>query len=202
LFVLGAGIDRSFLVSKLTKPKKQNLLFLGNFAAHKQAELLIKSFAHLSSKYPKLTLTLAGQKTLYYPKILATIKKLPISVRQKITIFPKLYDTSNLAHFLTNCSIMVFPSIHESFGLVLIESLAKYRPIIGANIPPVAEIIKKTGGGLIFKSQSIISLTKTINKLLNSPKLCQHLAQTGHDYVQNHYTWDKIGHRLCQKIAC
>ncbi|MFA6518512.1 MAG: glycosyltransferase family 4 protein [Candidatus Shapirobacteria bacterium] len=201
-FVLGAGIDHSFLISKFTKPKKQNLLFLGNFAAHKQAELLIKSFAILLAKYPHLTLTLAGQKTLYYPKILATLKKLPLSIRQKIKIYPKRYSTSALAHFLSNCSFLVLPSIHESFGLVFIEALARGRAVIGADIGPVSELIAQTGGGLTFKPKSIPSLTKAISKLLSSPVLSQKMAQTGYQYIKDHYTWDKIGDRLCQKIAC
>lgn len=201
-FTLGAGVDKSFLAKTILKPKKQNILFLGNFAAHKQTELLINSFAQISPRYPKLTLTLAGQKTLYYPQILKVFDKLPADIKQKVTLFPKRYGPRALKRYLGRCSFLVLPSIHESFGLVFIESLARGRPIIGADIPTVSELIHQTKGGLTFKSQSAKSLAMTISKLLDSPNLVHKLGVNGYQSVKNYYTWDKIGGKLCQKIGC
>ena len=202
-FVLGAGVDQSFLINpkNITFPKYSNILFLGNFAAHKGVDTLIAAFSKLSPANPNLTLTLAGQKTLYYPVIQKQLDCLSSSIKQKITIIPKLYNQNRLKLYLDSCSLLVLPSIHESFGLVFIESWARGKPVIGADIPPVSELIHKTAGGLLFLPESQIDLAKKISVLLSQPSRLARLGLNGHQYVTNHFTWDKIGQRLCTKLS-
>jgi len=203
---LGAGIDKSFLKPVYCRgdlygrPNNPVILFLGNFSAHKRIELLIQAFEKLSIKYPSLTLTIAGQKTLYYPKIQKLLNNIPKNIRQKITITPKRYNPKTLKYYLDNCTILVNPSIHESFGLTFIEAMARQKPVIGANIPPVKELINKSNGGLIFKKNSLNDLIKQIQKLLNNPKLYRKLSQNGYNYIKQNHTWDKIINNLVKHL--
>ena len=193
---LGAGIDKSFLKPSSNPVIQLSscpvILFLGNFSAHKRIELLIQAFEKLSIKYPNLTLTIAGQKTLYYPKIQKLLNNIPKNIRQKITITPKRYNSKTLKYYLNNCTILVNPSIHESFGLTFIEAMARQKPVIGTNIPPVKELIKKSNGGLIFKKDSLNDLIKQIKKLLDNPALYRKLSQNGYNYIKQNHIWDKI----------
>lgn len=138
-FVMRAGIDKNFLSQPKT-PKYPNILFLGNLSSHKRIELLVAAFFKLISKYPNLTLTIAGQKTLHYPKI----KK--ILNHPNINLYLTRYDDQTAKNLIDKSLMLVLPSVHESFGLVFIESMARGKPVIGADISPVSELLHLTGG--------------------------------------------------------
>jgi len=198
LILLGNGVDKSFIrkspPSSRGNKRGFNLLFIGSFSAHKDIPTLITAFSLLPSKY---TLTLAGQKTLYFPVIQKQIDSLPLSIKKRIKIITSFPD-SDLSKLIDNCSILISPSTQESFGLVLLEALARGKPVIAADIPASMEIVKKTKGGLIFKQKDPEDLA---SKILKLPSLItSNLLHFSSSYLSNHYTWDKIGEKLCKKL--
>ena len=170
------------------------LLFIGSFAAHKGLSTLIDAFKLLPNNY---SLTLAGQKTLYFPTLKKEIDNLPTHIKKRIKIITNFPD-SHLSALLDRSSILISPSTQESFGLVLIEALARSRPVIAANIPASIEIINKTKGGLIFKQNDPQDLASKILKLPSS--ITSNLLHYSSSYLSSNYTWDKIGEMLCQKL--
>jgi len=201
-FVYGLGVDTDFIIpkNKIKYPNNPSILFIANFSAHKRTELLIKAFDQIFKKYPKATLTLLGQKTLYFPNISNFLKSIPQKTRKNIKFIfsPSLKEIKDS---IDNCSCLVLPSIHESFGLVFVESLARGKPIIGADTPQSSEVIKKIKGGLTFKTDDLNSLTGTIIKLITSQKLSENYALNGYQKVKDFYTWDRIGESLCKKLS-
>lgn len=199
LILLGNGVDKNFLkYPPFSRGNKRgfNLLFIGSFAAHKDLPTLIKAFSELP---PNFTLTLAGQKTLYFPQIHKLIDSLSPSIKKRINI---IFDFTNsyLSTLLDNCSILISPSTQESFGLVLIEAMARGKAVIAANIPASTELITKSQGGLIFKARDATDLKNKILKLSSAKKPLISLSKNGFDYVKTNSTWDKIGKLLCQKL--
>jgi len=201
-FVSGLGVDSDFVISKkyIKYPKKPNLVFIANFSAHKRSELLIEAFDLILKKHPQATLTLLGQKTLYFPQITAFLKTISPQTRKKIKFIFKP-STQQIKQSLDKAYFLILPSVHESFGLVFVESLARGKPIIGTDTPQTAEVINTLKGGLTFKVDNLNSLVKSILKLIDSPPFSKKLGLNGYQTVKNFYTWDKIGENLCQKLS-
>lgn len=200
LFTMHAGIDRSLLIKnlKLKIKNSKNIVFLGNFAAHKRVELLIKAFSKL--QIVNIKLVLCGQKTLYWPQIQKIINSQPANIKKNIIIHLKNYTPEDLKNYLSPGSVLVLPSIHESFGLVFIESMARGIPVIGTDIPPVKELLNLTGGGITFKKDNLIDLQKKVELLLTQPKIYLQLSKNGYSYVKNNLTWDRIVNNLWARI--
>ena len=198
LILAGNGIDKSFLIKK---PKSNiqhltsNILFIGSLSAHKGLDTLITSFSSLLTT----KLIIAGQKTLYYPQIRKQIKKLPKNIKSKIK-FIFSFPQNKLSQIIDNCNVLVLPSKQESFGLVLLESWARQKPVIVSDIPSLSEIVTKTNGGLIFKLDSSTDLSQKISKILKNTKLAHQLSQNGFNYVKNNYTWEVVGNKIKEKI--
>lgn len=202
---IGNGIDNDFIIekNKIKFPKNPNILFIGSFASHKKIDLLIKSFSNLlrSEKLKsEISLTIAGQKTLFYPKIEKQLKQLPKNIRKNIKIIFNFSD-QKLKKIIDKSTVLILPSTQESFGLVLIESMARGKSVIASDIPPIKELIRKTQGGLVFKINSQKNLTETISKIVTNKNLAKKLGLNGLDYVSKHFTWDKIGNQIWQKIS-
>jgi glycosyltransferase involved in cell wall biosynthesis len=208
LILAGNGIDESFLKNSKTLPPikkeskiKLNILYVGSLSAHKGLNTLINSFSKLISDQtqPNISLTIAGQKTLYYPKIKNQIDKLPVDIKSKIK-FIFNFPQNKLVKLIDSCNLLILPSQQESFGLVLLESWARKKPVITSDIPSLSEMVKKTQGGLTFKLGDSIDLSKKINKLLKNPKLSNQLSQNAFNYVKNNYTWNIVGNKIKRKI--
>jgi len=199
LLNIGNGVDKDFLIknSKNNKNKLNNLLYIGSFAAHKNIETLITAFSLLPNNF---NLTLAGQKTLYSPKIDQQIKKLPRHISQRIkTVYS--FPNSQLSKLIDRSDILISPSLQESFGLVLIEAMARKKAIIAANIPSSAQLVNKSKSGLLFSPLDPYDLKNKILKLSQDPSFFQKLRDNGFNYVSQNYTWDKIVQKLCQKLS-
>jgi len=200
ILTLGAGIDSALFSSPKPANDNQNLLYIGNFSAHKGIELLIDSYSSLIKKYPDLSLTLAGHPTLYSSIIEKKVKNLPQNIRKGITIINN-FKESELTKIIDQCTILILPSGQESFGLVLLEAMSRKKPVIATDIPALAEVVNKSGSGLVFGKDTLLNLNKTVEKLLKNPKLRQKLGQSGYEYAKKHCTWDKIIDNLCQNIC-
>jgi len=184
--LLGNGIDPKLLKnSPKIFPKIPTLLYIGSLAQHKNIENLINIHQSLLPKYPKLKLVIAGQKTLYYPKL----KKL-LNQKNINTIFN--FKDNDLAKLIDMSTILVSPSTQESFGLTLIEAWARKTPVVGLNIPATTELISKSNGGLIGLDN--------IEILLKDLALAQKLGINGYNYVKQNYLWPNLALKLCQKL--
>ena len=201
IILAGNGVDSKFLLDKskkiITKIPTTNILFIGSLASHKRVDLLIKSFSDLTS--PKISLTISGQKTLFYPQIEKLVNSLDSKIKSKIN-FIFNFPQKDLVKLIDNCDVLVLPSIQESFGLVVIESWARQKPVICSDIPALKELLEKSNGGLLFKTDNQNDLFKKIKFILDNPKKAKKLGKNGYEYVKNNYTWKKVGNKICQKI--
>jgi len=191
LKIIPSGIPSALLKkTPATFPHKPNVLYIGSFSAHKGINALIRSIPQ------NCTLTLAGQKTLYWPQIKKQIKSLPTPIQKNIkTIFN--FPSSRLPQIIDSCTCLVLPSTQESFGKVLLEAWARKKPVIVKNTPAPVELVNRSRGGLVVKN----NLRQSILKLINNPSLCRRLGQNGYHFVKKNHTWDRIGQHICQKLS-
>jgi glycosyltransferase involved in cell wall biosynthesis len=201
IILAGNGVDKKFLIknNNIKFPQKPNILFIGSLAKHKRVEFLIKTFKNLSYHFPDLTLTIAGQKTLYFPEIEQLLMKIPIKIRNKIN-FKFNFPQSELSQLIDDSTVLVLPSVQESFGLVLIESWSRGKPVIVSSIPSLKELVTNSKAGFVFKKDSLKSLQKTITEVLVDQTICQKLGENGLKYVREHYTWNQVVKKICQNI--
>ena len=169
-------------------------------SAHKRIELLIKAFININQKYPNTSLTIAGQKTLYFPQIKKEINKLSGEIKSKIKIYAQKYNQIQLKKFLDQSHLLVNPSIHESFGIVFMEALSRGVPIIGSNISNVSDLINSSKSGLVFKKDDLDDLARKIISLISNQNLYNQFSQNGLKFSQA-FNWLNIVKKLDEKIA-
>ena len=204
IILAGNGVESDFLITKTKTEKlksdKLTILYIGSLASHKRVDLLIKSFSTIYNLRSNISLIIVGQKTLFFPQIQKLYQSLPKAIQKQIH-FNFNINNKELINIIDNCQFLVLPSIQESFGLVLIEALARKKAVITSDIPSLKEIVNQTKGGLIFKTDNQSDLEEKIKMLISQPKLCYQLGQNGHTYVKNNYTWSKVSQKICQKIS-
>jgi glycosyltransferase involved in cell wall biosynthesis len=80
------------------------------------------------------------------------------------------------------CSLLVFPSSYEGFGIPILEAMAARRPMVLSDIPVFREITQDTG--VYFPPRDVESMACAIENVLSSCSERARLVQYGNERVQ------------------
>lgn len=156
-FVIPYNLEPNFTKFKKTQilkkyklKKKQYILYIGRREPNKLIDLLVEAYKKTNRTIP-LVIAGKGNPNLNLLKTENILYIGEISENDKKTL-------------IKNAKLTVFPSSYESFGLVLLESIALGTPTIGSNIPPFQELLKTNE--LLFEN-NVDSLAKKLSTNLN-----------------------------------
>lgn len=78
---------------------------------------------------------------------------------------------------------------------VLMEAMTFAIPVVSTDVSGIPELIENNKSGLITEAKNHQVLFTALQRLLDSPKLCKRLGETGRQRVINHFASDQhIGH--------
>ncbi len=122
---------------------------------------------------------------------------------KNLTIFAGSISHDDLAPYFTAADVFVLPSDPpESFGLVLVESLACETPVIAPDIPGVRTVVEPRIDGFLTTPHDVDELATTIRNVLSlSPIARRAMGKAGRYKIQERYEWAVIGAQL-EKLYC
>jgi glycosyltransferase involved in cell wall biosynthesis len=94
---------------------------------------------------------------------------------------------------LSQCHVLVHPSLHDSGGWVCLESMAACRPVICLNTGgPGIQVTNDTGIKIDPQSpeQAIRDMAVAMKRLAENPDLCRKLGQAGQKRVKTDFSWE------------
>ena len=189
--VIRNGLD--FEKFKKSEPipysNKSYYLFIGRFDYKKGLDILIKAFNQISKEVSRDLIIVGGPSggTKEGAKSIDYFKSL---VRGSNIKFVGRVPNDQVISYYKNAFYSVFPSRYEPFGIVALESMACQTPFI-ASSGGFNEIVKKTGGGVIFKTNSVKSLKNTLLRVDKDEHLREKLSKNGLKNVK-YYNWKDI----------
>jgi glycosyltransferase involved in cell wall biosynthesis len=209
--VIYHGLDEIFMSSqehknafvKLNLLKKQYILFVGTFEARKNIERLIDAFYILKQKKKEkmknIKLVVVGKG--------ASGKHSDRSIQ--INTLIKKYDLENeivlcgfvpdqmLPDYYRNALMLAFPSLHEGFGLPIIEGFASGVPVITSNLCSMPEIAD--GAALLVDPYNVEDIVNKLEILLFDAKLCKTLINAGYERIKN-FNWENVAKQYAQEM--
>lgn len=186
--VLNCGVDQNFFKpSKVNKFDKFTIAYCGSLSPRKGLHNLIEAFKR--SKINNSQLVILGSKSISkdYNRLLKKISGENI-------IFYGSVKQNKLTSILSKCHVFVLPSIADGFGLVVLQAISAGLPVIVSSNVGSSDLIKKYGGGYVFKYNDIDKLTGLIVNFYTNKK--DLLSNFNLDQVINNITWENYGNRL------
>lgn len=89
------------------------------------------------------------------------------------------------------CDLFVMPSRYDSFGIVYLEAWRCGKPVIGAKVGAIPEVIEEGEDGLLVEFGHVEQLISKTLYLLKNPDLCKRMGETGKRKVAEKYNWQK-----------
>jgi glycosyltransferase involved in cell wall biosynthesis len=165
------------------------LLFVGTLEPRKNIVRIVQAFEHVAQDHPDLTLVLAGKLGWHTSEIVAAMENSPMRPRIRHLGFVSEDEKWTL---LFNCTMLVYPSLYEGFGLPVLEGMAAGAPVITSNLSSMPEIAGDAA--LLVDPTSIDAIATAIERILIDLSLASRLRQAGP--VQSAlFTWGKMGER-------
>ncbi len=163
------------------------ILFMGSVEPRKNILALVKAFARVRDRYPKLHLVIAGgffpQKDKYVLKY----------VKGDARIFVTgPVDEANKIYLYQRARLTVLPSLYEGFGLPILESQAAGTPVITAVSSAMPEASR--GAALLVNPLNTTELAQAIDVLMANSELYHLLVSRGRAAVQA-LTWQQTAEK-------
>jgi glycosyltransferase involved in cell wall biosynthesis len=103
--------------------------------------------------------------------------------------------------FWSAIDIFCVPSLHEPFGLVLLEAWAAGKPVISTDTEGPRAIAAHDRDALIIPSNDAQALAQSIQLLLANPAMARALAMAGYEKVRTRYARETAAAALKTAIA-
>jgi glycosyltransferase involved in cell wall biosynthesis len=204
------GVDRSvFYPDKTALKHCDRLLFVGGLdRAHyfKGLERLLRAVAALRGTNRAVALHVVGSGDMenHYRDICRQLR-----IEQDVTFLTQC-DNDNLRREYCEASATILPSKDrsESFGLVLIESMACGTALIASDLPGVRTLVQHGATGYLVAAESTAyadpphpSLEVAIGNLLANPERAAAMGRNGQELVTAKYDWQAVARRLAEVMA-
>jgi glycosyltransferase involved in cell wall biosynthesis len=152
---------------------------LGRFVAKKGFADLLDALARLGARPCKLILAGDGPET---PALRERIAHLGLEGRVEL---PGWLDDP--AQLFARIDLLVVPSHHEPFGIVVLEGMAHSLPVIVTDAEGPREIVRDGIDGLVVPRRDPPALANALTRLIDDPPLAARLAAAGRATVEARY---------------
>jgi glycosyltransferase involved in cell wall biosynthesis len=195
---ISPGIDER--LSSISRPW---LTYISLPAAHKNHTTLVEALFQLRKSIPTasllLTLEMDRTNSPEYSRCVAEI----VAVAKRLDVLGAIHFLGTLPpqdvmHILKSCDVHVYPSLAESFGLPLAESVAAGCPVAASNLPYAREVLGTAA--VYFDPHSPLDMARVITECLcnQMPDKAFHVEE--YRDLRRRYSYSSIAATLCALI--
>ena len=166
-----------------------NICYAGNLNEEKGLGIVLKTFARLHSKNKSIKLTIigSGKDEVKFKKVAVKYK-----INNNLNWLGKIEQNKVLKIF-KNSDLLLFPSLRDSGGFVVLEALSQSLPVATLNIGGPGLMIDNDCGIKINvnkknENEIIYELSTKINELIDNDSLIIYKRKKSLEKVNN-FTW-------------
>lgn len=169
------------------------ILYVGSLHPRKNLITLIRAFEKLKlhPENSELELHIAGMSMWNDEK---WVKNLDITF---IKLLGRV-DDQELANLYKGASVFCYPSLHEGFGLPIIEAQSFDCPVVCSNNSSLPEI--SGNSALLFDAEDDVQLTETLSSVLHNREIRNELITKGRENIKR-FDWQRSAEHIAQTIA-
>jgi glycosyltransferase involved in cell wall biosynthesis len=171
--------SKLFLYEPREPSNSNRLLYVGRVVPKKGLHILLRALSLVNDA----ELVIAGPyETQYFEKLQRLLAKLKLEDRVK---FKGKVTEEEKIDLMSNCSVLVCPTLADYHPIVLLEAQALGVPVIATKVGAIPEIVLDGETGLLVKPNDELELSKAIETLLNNDALCLSFSRKAREFAEN-----------------
>lgn len=193
----GIGSDRraEFEAVSEAPPGQPRVGFVGTFDYRKGAREMHRIFSRIFDAVPEVEFKLLGTAGMF-EKVEEVLAHFPKVLRPRIHVVPR-FIPEELPLLLSDCSVGVFPSRLEGFGIGVLEMLAAAVPVIAYDAPGPPEMLPPEH---LVPTGDASSMAEKVAQLLTQPS-CLELARRAARRRSRAFDWEEIARTTSERYT-
>ncbi len=187
--VVNNGIDPPGAPLAVTRDPA-HIVYLGRLSWEKRVQVLVEAAA----RAPGIRVTIAGADAGdgHGEHLRAMAARLGVSAR--VTLVGAL-DNEAKRVLLASASVLVLPSVSESFGNVVVEAMAEGCAVLIAPGVGARDVVEQADAGAVVEAEPE-AIARVLGEWLADPQSLRARGERGRAYVREHLTWDCIARQF------
>ncbi|WPY00493.1 Glycosyltransferase family 4 protein [Candidatus Trichorickettsia mobilis] len=164
------------------------------FVKKKGVDILLKSLAKLRDQHYNFKAIIGGggEEESNLLKLVQELK-----LEQYVSFVGWI---NNKEKFFNEVDIFCVPSLHEPFGIIILEAMVNSMPIVSTNTEGPSEIIRNRHDGLLCTAGSVDDLTLKLAYLLINSMDAKKYAENAYVRVNDKYTTSVVAPQLANFV--
>ncbi|MDT8392112.1 MAG: glycosyltransferase family 4 protein [Lentisphaeria bacterium] len=194
----GLDVDRYPAGEPSQSPRR--IGFLSRISEKLGAGILVEAFIQLAGEpgFEDLEVVfgggMTGDDTGFVRRLKKRLRKMKLEGR--VQFAPGLTFEERLG-LIKQLTVMCVPmSQGEAFGVFALESLLCGVPVVQPDAGGFRDLLRATGGGLLYDAESAAEPAASLRRVLNDPRLCRQLGQTGRRKAADLYSSNREAEKL------
>lgn len=143
--------------------RKKQIIYAGRIEKIKGVDLLLQAWMKLGDKAPKLIICGSGDLESWCREYIENNEIENVEMLGQI-------PNSEVKKLVGESMAMIYPTQwYEGFPMAVAEAYTMGTPIIASDIGNVGNLVDDSISGLKFKSNSVVSLSKAVEKFMEAP---------------------------------
>ncbi|MCP6757567.1 MAG: glycosyltransferase family 1 protein [Fischerella sp. CENA71] len=183
-------------------PEDKVVMYVGRFDYRKGIETLVRAIAQSRFRGEKnLKLIIGGGSRpghsdgMERERIEGIVAELGMS---DFTIFTGRLSQDILPIYYAAADVCVVPSHYEPFGLVAIEAMASYTPVVASDVDGLQFTVVSEETGLLAPPQDEEGFAVAIDRILANPLWRDQLGQAARKRVETKFSWNGVAAQLSE----
>lgn len=157
-------------------PQRPLAIFVGVLEPYKNIDGLAAAWPEVLARVPQARLHIVGEGSL------AGLVERLTAAAGSVSWTPHL-AAEGVAGALDEANLLVLPSRSEGMGRVVIEAFCRARPVVGARVGGIPDLVVAERNGLLVAPGDRGALVEGLVRLLGDPALAARLGSAGRDDV-------------------
>ncbi|MDE1844246.1 MAG: glycosyltransferase family 4 protein [Thaumarchaeota archaeon] len=186
IYVIPNTIEIS--VNKILEYNPYQFVYVGRLVFYKNLEVIIKAVDIVRRKYPKVKLFIIGDGP-HRKNLEELVNQLNLQENVKFTGF---VSNDEKLRIISNSQALVFPSLCEGFGLVILEAFSQERPVLVSNIRPMSDIVTHENNGYALDPHDENIWAKHLIKIMENPSEAFTMGKNGNKLLAESYSQESM----------
>jgi glycosyltransferase involved in cell wall biosynthesis len=173
--------------------REPTLVFLGELSRGKGTYDLVRAFASVASRFPRLKLVCGGIGAIEEVRLLAA----QLEVQDRVLCPGWLHPLSKSAE-LAGATVFILPSYAEGMPMALLEAMSWGLPVIATSVGGIPQLVTNEVDGLLVAPGDIDGVAAAITRLMNDATLRGRLGAAARTTIETSFTLEATLERLSQ----
>lgn len=159
---------------------------------YKMLDVIIKAVKTVKESYPEIKLILIGDGP-YRKNLEKLASKLDITEN---VVFMGYVSNQEKESIISSSLALVFPSVQEGFGLVILEAFAQKKPVLVSDVRPMSDIVENNKTGLVISPLDENKWASGMIHMIQNQEKAVAMGQEGRSVLEEKYSLSTMWENL------